>query len=132
MRSAGLPWPKEGSSSRIWICSRPYIFAYTGSVAFRFPNVERKQFVVTCKRCRREVPAGVPAFLRTEKSFRRIMGYRELWTLEAILSESQSPLNRQWRSNINPTAVGNFQLRAGHPRRCLGIEFRAGERRDGK
>jgi transposase-like protein len=30
------------------------------------------------------------AFLRTEKNFRRIMGYRELWTLEAILSESQA------------------------------------------
>lgn len=30
------------------------------------------------------------AFLRTEKNFRRIMGYRELWTLEAILNESQS------------------------------------------
>ena len=30
------------------------------------------------------------AFLRTEKGFRRIMGYRELWTLEAILSESQA------------------------------------------
>ena len=29
------------------------------------------------------------AFLRTEKNFRRIMGYRELWTLETILSESQ-------------------------------------------
>jgi transposase-like protein len=29
------------------------------------------------------------AFLRTEKNFRRIMGHRELWTLEAILSESQ-------------------------------------------
>lgn len=29
------------------------------------------------------------AFLRTEKKFRRIMGYTELWTLEAILSESQ-------------------------------------------
>jgi transposase-like protein len=29
------------------------------------------------------------AFLRTEENFRRIMGYRELWTLEAILSESQ-------------------------------------------
>src|SRR5208283_226721 len=29
------------------------------------------------------------AFLRTEKNFRRIMGYRELWTPEAILSESQ-------------------------------------------
>jgi putative transposase len=28
-------------------------------------------------------------FLRTEKNFRRIMGYRELWTLDAILSESQ-------------------------------------------
>jgi putative transposase len=28
-------------------------------------------------------------FLRTEKNFRRIMDYRELWTLEAILSESQ-------------------------------------------
>jgi transposase-like protein len=30
------------------------------------------------------------AFLRTEKNFRRIMGYRELWTLEAILNESQA------------------------------------------
>jgi transposase-like protein len=29
------------------------------------------------------------AFLRTEKNFRRIMGYRELWTLETILCESQ-------------------------------------------
>jgi transposase-like protein len=29
------------------------------------------------------------AFLRTEKNFRRTMGYRDLWTLEAILSESQ-------------------------------------------
>jgi transposase-like protein len=30
------------------------------------------------------------AFLRTEKNFRRIMGYKELWTLETILSESQA------------------------------------------
>ena len=30
------------------------------------------------------------AFLRREKNFRRIMGYRELWSLEAILSESQA------------------------------------------
>jgi hypothetical protein len=30
------------------------------------------------------------AFLRTEKDFRRIMGYRELWTSAAILSESQA------------------------------------------
>jgi hypothetical protein len=31
-------------------------------VAFGFPIVERKQFVVTCKHCRREVPSGVKAF----------------------------------------------------------------------
>jgi hypothetical protein len=30
------------------------------------------------------------AFLGTEKNIRGIKGYRELWTLEAILSESQS------------------------------------------
>jgi hypothetical protein len=26
------------------------------------------------------------------------------------------PYCKPWRSNINPTAVGNFQLRSGHPR----------------
>jgi len=35
------------------------------------------------------------AFLRTEKGFRRIMGYRELWTLEAILSESQAATRQE-------------------------------------
>ena len=30
------------------------------------------------------------AFLRTEKNFRRIMGYKELWALEAILNPAQS------------------------------------------
>ena len=30
------------------------------------------------------------AFLRTEKNFRKIMGYRELWALEAILNGPQS------------------------------------------
>jgi transposase-like protein len=29
------------------------------------------------------------AFIRTEKKFNKIMGYRDLWTLEAILSEAQ-------------------------------------------
>jgi len=29
------------------------------------------------------------AFLEIEKSFRKIMEYRELWTLKAILDESQ-------------------------------------------
>ncbi len=32
---------------------------------------------------------------RTEKNFRRIMGYRELWTRESILSESQLATTRQ-------------------------------------
>jgi transposase-like protein len=30
------------------------------------------------------------AFLRTEKNFRRIMGYKELWALDAILNPAQS------------------------------------------
>ena len=33
----------------------------SGRVAFRIQ--ERKLFVVECKRCRRDVPAGVPDFL---------------------------------------------------------------------
>jgi RNase P subunit RPR2 len=28
-------------------------------MAFGFPVIERRQFVVTCKRCRRDVPSGV-------------------------------------------------------------------------
>jgi hypothetical protein len=31
-------------------------------MSFGFPILERKQFVVTCKRCRRDVPAGVKEF----------------------------------------------------------------------
>jgi hypothetical protein len=31
-------------------------------VAFGFPIIERKQFVVTCKRCRRDVSSGVKEF----------------------------------------------------------------------
>jgi len=41
------------------------------------------------------------AFLRTERRFKKIMGYRDLWALEAIL---------------NPAAVPNLQLAAGHAR----------------
>ncbi len=29
------------------------------------------------------------AFIRTEKRFNKIMGYRDLWTLEAILNDAQ-------------------------------------------
>jgi hypothetical protein len=36
-------------------------------------------------------PGNHPTFLRTEKSFRKIMGYRDLWALEAILYGPQSP-----------------------------------------
>jgi hypothetical protein len=38
-----------------------YTFAYAGS-AMAFGIQERKQFVVECKRCRRDVPAGVQDF----------------------------------------------------------------------
>ncbi len=31
-------------------------------MSFGFPIPERKQFVVTCKRCRRDLPAGVKEF----------------------------------------------------------------------
>jgi endogenous inhibitor of DNA gyrase (YacG/DUF329 family) len=37
-------------------------FAYTVTMAFGFPAVERRQFVVTCKRCRRDVTSGVRGF----------------------------------------------------------------------
>ena len=35
-----------------------FYFAYTHAMAFGFPSVERRLFVVTCKRCRRDVAAG--------------------------------------------------------------------------
>lgn len=35
-----------------------FYFAYTRGMAFGFPTVERKLFVVTCKRCCRDVSAG--------------------------------------------------------------------------
>jgi hypothetical protein len=31
-------------------------------MAFGFPVIERRLFVVTCKRCRRDVPSGVREF----------------------------------------------------------------------
>ena len=39
-----------------------FYFAYTQAMAFGFPAVERRQFVVTCKRCRRDVPSGREEF----------------------------------------------------------------------
>ncbi len=54
------------------------------------------------------------AFLRTEKHFNKIMGYRDLWALEAILNPTRLLPPRSLRSNINLTAARHFQLRAGH------------------
>jgi hypothetical protein len=45
----------------LWMTLR-HIFAYTQPMSFGFPILERKQFVVTCKRCRRDVPAVVREF----------------------------------------------------------------------
>jgi len=43
------------------------------------------------------LPAGkLPvALLATEKNFRKIMGYRDLWTLDAILNGSKSVTRRE-------------------------------------
>ena len=49
------------------------------------------------------------AFLRTEKRFKRIMGHKDLWALEAILNPTATPA-RKSRSNINLTAALHFQL----------------------
>ena len=35
------------------------------------------------------------ALLATEKNFRKIMGYRDLWTLDAILNGSKSVTRRE-------------------------------------
>ena len=37
-------------------------FAYTQGMAFGFPTIERRHFVVTCKRCRHDVPSGRDEF----------------------------------------------------------------------
>jgi len=42
----------------MYVC---FLFAYTGH-AMAFGIQERKLFVVECKRCRRDVPAGVEQF----------------------------------------------------------------------
>ena len=53
-----------------------------------------------CRMNRVTVASGMPArwpaaaFLETEKSFRKIMGFRDLWALKAILDRSQ-PATRQ-------------------------------------
>jgi len=53
--------PPAATSLALWMTIR-HIFAYTQPMSFGFPILERKQFVVTCKRCRRDVPAGVKEF----------------------------------------------------------------------
>ena len=35
------------------------------------------------------------AFLATEKNFRKIMGYRDLWALDAILNGSKSAVRQE-------------------------------------
>jgi hypothetical protein len=39
-----------------------FYFAYTRGMTFGFPTIERRHFVVTCKRCRRDVPSGRDEF----------------------------------------------------------------------
>jgi hypothetical protein len=53
---SSAPTARIVSSGRL----SPY-FRYTASIT-AFGIQERKQFVVTCKRCRRDIPAGVKVF----------------------------------------------------------------------
>jgi hypothetical protein len=54
----------------------------------------------------------VSVFRKAEKSFRRIMGYREVWTLEAILRDSQH--EPRWRNDTNQAAVASSKQFARH------------------
>ncbi len=54
-------------------------------------------------------------FLRTEKRFKRIMAYKDLWALERSSTPLRLPARRS-RSNINLTAARHLQLEAGHAR----------------
>jgi len=54
-------YPSTLHRLHLWITIR-YLFAYNQSMSFGLPILERKQFVVSCKRCRRDVPAAVREF----------------------------------------------------------------------
>jgi len=54
--------PPAGSRSAFLSKRSSDVLANCGS-AMGFVMQDRKQFVVTCKRCRRDVPAGVKEFL---------------------------------------------------------------------
>jgi len=45
------------------------------------------------------------AFLDAEKNFRRILGYRDLWTLKAVLNENQIANARRPLKMNAPTAI---------------------------
>jgi putative transposase len=60
---------------------------------------------------------GGSRLLGTEKHFRRIMGYRELWALKVILQGEMTKVDEgkgENRVGWYP-AVSSYQLRAGHP-----------------
>jgi hypothetical protein len=66
------------------------------------------------------------ALLATEKNFRKIMGYRDLWALDAILNGSSLLLDgKLWRSKMASTAATNFQRLecVGHWRFYLYIHY---------
>ena len=98
-RLPGHPIP-SAPTARIVSSGRlsPY-FRYTASVT-AFGIQEREQFVVTCKRCRRDIPAGVKVF-----PFQSIIiacplcgEQRRYWPSEVLLGRPHHPVEKQARA----------------------------------
>ena len=68
------------------------------------------------------------AFLLTEKKFRKIMGYQDLWTLAGILGRTNTAAASQKEKwpKMNSTRRPNLQLRLGHPRHVCDARLSAG------
>ena len=76
--------PSDRSSSLGWLATTDIIESPHAGVRIRTRRVTRWQNGTMVRRWM------ASAFLRTEKNFRRIMGYKELWAPEAILNPAQS------------------------------------------
>jgi len=57
--------------------------------------------------------AGRQRVLGDRKVIRKIMGYRDLWALKAILDGSQPATGRRWR-RMTMNSPRNLQLRSGY------------------
>jgi hypothetical protein len=102
------------------------VFAYTVTMAFGFPIAERRLFVVTCKRCRRDVPSG-----REEFPFQSITvecplcgELRRYLPSELFLGRPDGLVTRQQRAGgvLGSTQVVTDELPVNRPE-CNGWEI---------